>query len=439
MKALSRTQIMALGFMTFALFLGAGNIIFPAAAGVQSGSQLWLVAVGFLLTGVGLPLITVIALAKVGGGLQTLTAPIGVRAGTVFAIMVYLAIGPFFATPRTAVVAYEIGVVPFFGEHWWLLLLFSCLYFAVVLYLALNPNKILVRIGQFITPVLLAALVLLGFATLFNPAGSIGEASGHYASQPMTQGFLDGYLTMDALGALVFGVVIAGTIRSQGVTELKQITRYSIYAGLIAALGLSVVYISLFYLGATSHQLAADATNGGQVLAIYVRYAFGDWGILLLSVVITLACLTTATGLLAACGEYFKQLWGIRYQRTVVFFTLFSLVVANQGLTQLIKVSVPALVGLYPLAIVLVLLSFIKPIWHKPERVFKPVLLMTLVFGLVDALVLAGMDWQVLSVFQKLPLAHKQMAWVIPVCVAIVGLTLLDRMKNNAAKKYAQQ
>ncbi|MDM7856962.1 branched-chain amino acid transport system II carrier protein [Thiopseudomonas acetoxidans] len=435
MKSLSKSQIMALGFMTFALFLGAGNIIFPAAAGVQSGSQLWLVAVGFLLTGVGLPLATVIALAKVGGGLQTLTAPIGVRAGTVFAIMVYLAIGPFFATPRTAVVAYEIGIVPFFGEHWWLLLLFSSLYFATVLYLALNPNKILVRIGQFITPVLLAALVLLGLATLFNPAGSLGEASGHYASQPMTQGFLDGYLTMDALGALVFGVVIAGTIRSQGVTELKQITRYSIYAGLIAALGLSVVYVSLFYLGATSHQIAADATNGGQVLAIYVHYAFGDWGILLLSVVITLACLTTATGLLAACGEYFKWLWGIRYQRTVVFFALFSLVVANQGLTQLIKVSVPALVGLYPLAIVLVLLSFLKPIWHNPGRVFKSVLLMTLVFGLVDALVVAGVDWQLLTVFQQLPLAHKQMAWVLPACALVVVLTLLDRKHPNVNKQ----
>jgi len=436
MQTLSKAQIMALGFMTFALFLGAGNIIFPAAAGVQSGYKLWLVAVGFLLTGVGLPLATVIALARVGGGLQTLTAPIGARAGTAFAIMVYLAIGPFFATPRTAVVAYEIGVVPFLGEHWSLLLLFSSLYFSLVLYLALNPNKMLLRIGQVITPVLLLALVLLGVATVFNPAGSLGEASGLYASQPLTQGFLDGYLTMDALGALVFGVVIAGSIRSQGVTELKQITRYSIYAGVIAAVGLSFVYLSLFYLGATSHVIAAEAKNGGQVLAIYVHYAFGDWGVLLLALVITLACLTTATGLLAACGEYFKQLWGIQYKKTVVFFTLFSFIVANQGLTQLIKVSVPALVGLYPLAIVLVLLSFLKPMWHKPAQVFKPALLMTLMFGLVDALTVAGIDWQILNVFQGLPLAHKQMAWVLPVCIAIILLTVLDRAQNNAAKKY---
>lgn len=203
MKGLGKTQIMALGFMTFALFLGAGNIIFPAAAGLQSGGQLWLVTLGFLLTGVGLPLLTVVALARVGGGLQSLTRPLGKLAGTAFAIAVYLAIGPLFATPRTAVVSYEIALGSFVEHSWWVLLLYSSLYFAVVLYLAMSPGRILERIGQLITPVLLLALVLLGLAAVFRPAGLPGPGALPYSQTPLSSGFLDGYLTMDALGALV--------------------------------------------------------------------------------------------------------------------------------------------------------------------------------------------------------------------------------------------
>lgn len=207
MKGLGYSQIMALGFMTFALFLGAGNIIFPAAAGLQSGEQLWQVTLGFLLTGVGLPLLTVVALARVGGGLQTLTGPLGKTAGTALAIAVYLAIGPLFATPRTAVVSYEIALGAFVEHSGWILLLYSSLYFAVVLYLAFNPGKILQRVGQLITPVLLLALVLLGLAAVFRPAGAPGPGQLPYSAAPLASGFLDGYLTMDALGALAFGLL----------------------------------------------------------------------------------------------------------------------------------------------------------------------------------------------------------------------------------------
>lgn len=172
----SRRDVFALGFMTFALFLGAGNIIFPAASGLQAGAMVWQAAIGFLLTGVGLPLLTVVALARVGGGLASLTQPLGKVAGTALAVAVYLAIGPFFATPRTAVVSYEIGVVPFFGDSSAALLVYSTLYFALVLYLAITPNKIIDRIGTVITPVLLVALLILGGAAFLKPVGPVGQA-----------------------------------------------------------------------------------------------------------------------------------------------------------------------------------------------------------------------------------------------------------------------
>lgn len=429
-QQLTLAEIMALGFMTFALFLGAGNIIFPALAGLKSGAGLWQVAAGFLITGVGLPLLTVVALARMGGGLDRLTLPVGRLPGRIFAVVVYLAIGPMFATPRTAVVSYEIGMVPFFSDSGWALLVYSALYFALVFYLALHPGRMLERIGQLITPVLLLALAVLGAAAVFKPAGAFGPGLDPYSSRPVVQGFLDGYLTMDALGALAFGVVIAASIRSRGVTARSAVTRYSIYAGLIAAAGMAFVYLSLFYLGAGSYSIASDADNGGQILARYVAFAFGDAGNLLLAVVITLACITTATGLLVACAEFFQQTWGWRYRRSLVLLVLFSWAVSNQGLTQLIKVSVPVLIGLYPLAIVLVGLSFMRGWWHKPRPVWRVTLAVALVFGVLDMLVAAGAPLALDRWPVKPPLMDLQLAWLVPVLVTLLIMGLRDHLRK---------
>ncbi|HBX54713.1 branched-chain amino acid transport system II carrier protein [Pseudomonas sp. UBA2684] len=428
MTRLKGSDLLALGFMTFALFLGAGNIIFPPSAGMAAGENIGLAALGFLLTGVGLPLLTIVALARVGGGMALLTAPLGKRAGVLFAVAVYLAIGPLFATPRTAVVSFEMGVAPFSGNSSAALLLYTLAYFAAVLFLSLNPGQLVDRIGKYITPVLLAALLVLGGAALLVPAGEIGQVSPDYQSAPFVQGFLQGYLTMDTLGALVFGIVIATAIRDHGVTDGKLITRYSVIAGLIAAVGLSLVYLALFYLGATSQGIAGEAQNGVQILTAYVQHTFGTAGSLLLAVVITLACLTTAVGLLTACGEFFSSLLPVSYRAVVITFGLFSLLVANQGLTQLISFSIPVLIGLYPLAIVLVALSLLDYLWCSSARVFRPVMAVTLVFGLVDGIAAAGGKALIPSFFSQLPLADQSLGWLLPVLLTLVLAVVVDRV-----------
>lgn len=437
MKALQRLDILALGFMTFALFLGAGNIIFPPSAGMAAGENIGLAALGFLLTGVGLPLLTIVALARVGGGMDRLTAPLGKHAGMLFAVAVYLAIGPLFATPRTAVVSFEMGVAPFTGNSSTALLLYSLAYFAAVLFLSLNPGQLVDRIGKFITPVLLAALLVLGGAALLMPAGEIGQTSADYQDTPFVQGFLQGYLTMDTLGALVFGIVIATAIRDHGITDSKLVTRYSVIAGLIAAVGLSLVYLALFYLGATSQGIAGEAQNGVQILTAYVQHTFGTPGSLLLAVVITLACLTTAVGLLTACGEYFSGLLGVPYRIVVLVFGLFSLVVANQGLTQLISFSIPVLVGLYPLAIVLVALSLLDDFWRSSARVFRPVMAVALVFGVVDGIAAAGGSELIPSFFSALPMADQSLGWLIPVLLTLALAACVDRLLSVPEKALA--
>ena len=420
MNHLKTADVLALGFMTFALFLGAGNIIFPPSAGLAAGEAVWSAALGFLITGVGLPLLTVVALARVGGGMAQLTAPLGRRAGLLFAVAVYLSIGPLFATPRTAVVSFEMGVAPFAGNQPLPLALYTLVYFAAALFLALNPGRLLERVGKLITPILLVGLLVLGGAAIFAPAGGVGASAPDYQAAPLMQGFLQGYLTMDTLGALVFGIVIATAIRDHGVDMAHRVTRYSIMAALIAAIGLALVYLALFRLGATSQGIAGEAQNGVQILTAYVQYTFGTPGSLLLALVITLACLTTAVGLIAACGEFFSSQFALSYRTVVVVVSLFSLLVANLGLTQLISISVPVLVGLYPLAIVLVLLSLADGLWLHAPRVFMPVMAMTLVFGVAEGLATAGFDAAVPGFLARLPLAEHSLGWLLP-----VGLTLL--------------
>lgn len=432
MTTLKTRDLIALGFMTFALFLGAGNIIFPPMVGLAAGENLWGSAIGFLLTGVGLPLITVVAMARVGGGIKAITSPIGAVAGTVLGVAVYLTIGPFFATPRTATVSFEMGVAPFVGNSPTALAIYSLVYFGLVALLSLFPGKLMDTIGKLITPILILALAVLGGAACLLPAAELSTSTAAYQTQGLAlgQGFLQGYQTMDALAALVFGIVIINAIKDSGVTDTRLHTRYAIIAGMIAALGLGLVYVSLIYLGATSGMLAGENATGVQILTAYVQHTFGVWGMGLLAAVILLACLTTGVGLVSACSAYFCQLVPLSYRSVVLAVSAFSLVVSNLGLEQLISVAVPVLVTIYPVAIALVALSLLASLWRSARRVFIPVLIVALVFGLLEALKAGGLEWALLDCLAQIPGAAMGLGWVLPVLLTMLIAAVLDRMKS---------
>ncbi len=249
---LKSRDIIALGFMTFALFVGAGNIIFPPMVGLQAGEHVWTAAIGFLITAVGLPVLTVVALAKVGGGVESLSTPIGKVAGILLAVVCYLAVGPLFATPRTATVSFEVGIAPLTGDGPLPLLIYSVIYFALVILVSLYPGKLLDTVGNFLAPLKIIALIVLAVAAIIWPAGPISDALEAYRTAPFSNGFVNGYLTMDTLGAMVFGIVIVNAARSRGVSEARLLTRYTVWAGLMAGVGLTLLYLALFRLGSDS-------------------------------------------------------------------------------------------------------------------------------------------------------------------------------------------
>lgn len=418
-------DILILGFMNFALYVGAGNIIFPPFIGLQAGTSVWAAAAGFLLTGVGLPVITSIAMARAGGSMSVLTRSVGRTSGTVLTIVCYLCIGPLFAIPRTTTVSYETAIQPFVGsDHW--LWLFSLAYFAVVIAVSLHPGKLMDTVGKVLSPIKIVALIVLAITTLLWPAGQPGQPTELYAHAAFSQGLTNGYLTMDTLGALAFGIVIVNAIHSRGVDSPSLITRYAVLSGIIAGVGLALIYICLFLLGTGSNAIAGSATNGAEVLSAYVHYSYGLGGSVFLGVLITIACMVTAIGLTCACASYFSGITRIGYSTYVWIFAAFSWGVSNLGLTRLIGVSVPILTSIYPVFIVLIATFFMRPLFRSPSRVVVPVAIVALIVGSADALNAAGFD--ALSVVKQLPLHDQGLSWLPPVLVVMAMAALADRL-----------
>lgn len=430
MTNLRTRDIIALGFMTFALFIGAGNIIFPPIVAQQAGEHVWLAALGFLITAVGLPVITIMALSRVEGSIQILSSPLGKIASLILTVVCYLAVGPLFATPRTATVSYEIGFSAYFGDSASTLFIYSAIYFALVMLVSLYPHKILDTVGYVLSPLKILSLLILGITAFIIPTGTISPAIHNYVNSPVSEGFINGYLTMDTLGALVFGIVIINAIRSRGVTDKKLITRYAVWASLISGVGLTLVYLSLFKLGMGSHDVAANASNGAVILHAYVQHAFGGFGSVFLAAMIFIACMVTAIGLTCACAGYFEQITKIHYRRWVFILVGFAFVISNLGLTKLIAVSVPILSAIYPPAIVVILLSFFWGLFRIPTRVIAPTAAVALLFGIIDAMKAADLARFLPTTLTNLPLSEQNLAWLIPALLIFVFVAIRDRMKK---------
>lgn len=429
-QSLKLTDIIALGFMLFAFFLGAGNIIFPPLAGQLAGDHLLPAMSGFLLTAVGLPLATIIAIAIAGGSWEHLTQYLPAKASLVMAALIFIIIGPAFAAPRTGLVAYEMAVKPLFSDL--NLTLFSVLFFSVAMFFSWSQGKLIDVIGKVLTPALFIGLIVLALGVFIEPQSPMMAAQGEYATQPLTKGFLEGYNTMDTFGALMFGILIVDALRAKGITEQKATTKYLISAAIIAAAGLAFVYISLFYLGATSSSVAMGADNGGVVLSQYVIALFGDKGQLVLSVIVLLACLTTAIGLISACSDFFSTHTPISYKTWVMINGVACAVVANIGLAQLIALSVPVLFALYPVAIALVALTFIRTKLANPQAAYRVVILVSLLFALIDAAKVSGLD---VSFFNFLPLFEIGMGWLLPTVAMMIVMTFV----GGSAKAELEQ
>ncbi|MDQ0150922.1 branched-chain amino acid transport system II carrier protein [Eubacterium multiforme] len=430
MNNLSKKDLLLVSLMLFSLFFGAGNLIFPPFLGQQAGGSTWVAMGGFFITAVGFPVLGVIAVAK-SGGLQSLAKRVNPTFAIIFTVLIYLSIGPCLGIPRAGSLPFEMAVAPFLPKglisNTWALFIYTLIFFSVAYWLCLTPSKLVNRMGKVLTPTLLILISSIFIASLIKPVGEYGKATGEYITSPFVKGFLDGYLTMDTIAALNFGIVISLAIKAKGVKEEKQVVSNSIKAGLIAGTLLIVIYSILSHLGAASGGRFGETANGAQTLANIMLYIFGKPGVVLLAFTFTLACLTTSVGLITSCSQYFETLMPkVGYKTFVRVLTLSSMVLANMGLTKILAVSVPVLNAIYPIAIVLILLAILDKFLNSSSIVYSFTIVFTGVISVIYALSDTGISLSFINnLVHKLPLYSQGLGWVIPSIVGfILGLSL---------------
>ncbi|KKB38719.1 branched-chain amino acid transport system II carrier protein [Bacillus thermotolerans] len=443
---LSFSSYFVIGVMLFALFFGAGNLIFPAQLGQYAGTNLWPAAIGFLITGVGLPFLGILAMGFSGSAnLQELASRIHPTYAVIFTSLLYLTIGPFFATPRTGTVAYDIGIAPFVGGSQQVgLLIFTLIFFGITMWLCLNPTKIVDRVGKILSPGIIILLVALLVMVVVNPMGTPQASQDAYTDGAFVKGFLEGYNTMDALASLVFGIIVINAVRALGVTSRREILSATMKSGLVATAFLALIYVGIAYLGATSVESVGLFDTGGPVLSSAASYYFGSFGSVVLAIIIILACLTTSIGLITACGEYFHTIVPkVSYKAFVVFFSLFSFTIANFGLSNIIMYSVPVLMLLYPLAITLMLLTFLSPMFNHVRLVYVAATITAFMVSVIDGLKTFcdtfGMEYfswmqPVISFYEQyLPLYGQGLGWLLPVLAVILITGVIARIQHLPA------
>jgi LIVCS family branched-chain amino acid:cation transporter len=423
-QKISLSLILPIGLMLFSFFFGAGNFIFPPVLGQAAGDNLLSATIGFCISGVGLPLLGIIAMAiNRSDNPDNLASPVHPNFAKALVIICALTIGPFFAIPRTAAVSFDTGILAFVpaGYHDLGMIAYSLFFFLLTYYLSVNPSKIIDNIGKIMTPMLLICLAILIAFVLLDPLGPTQAAQGDYAEVPFFKGFQD---TMDLLAAMLFGAATVNAIESKGILDHKLLTRLCIYAGIIAATFLALIYSSLAYTGATSVQAFGIVSNGGQLLNQIAVHYMGNFGKVILALIIFFACITTSIGLTSSISGYFNALFNekIQYQRYVLAISVFSFAVSNVGLSNIIKFSIPVLCMLYPIVIVLVLLNVCSGLFKRDPYIFRPCVLFTTIFAILDGLKAAGINTGFIhaSLEAYMPLYNIGFGWVVPCIAGIV-------------------
>lgn len=424
-QKLTFMEILPIGLMLFASFFGAGNLIFPPALGQSAGVNFLPAAAGFCTTGVGIPLLGIIAIGLLrASNPEALALPVHPKFAKALIVVTVLTIGPFFAIPRTGAVSFDVGILPFISaENYDLgLALYSLFFFVVTYFLSVNPSKIVDWVGKILTPLLLISIAILVVQVFMHPMGEPQQAGGYYASMPYLKGFQEGYYTMDLLATMLFGTVVIDSIKVRGISEGSVLTRTCIMAGIIAAVLLAAIYFSLTYTGATSVAVFGVSDNGAIALSSIANYYMGTAGNVVLCLMIFFACLTTSIGLTVSAGSYLEQVlkYKMQYQRIAAIICIFSFAVSNVGLTKIISLSVPVLCLLYPIVIVLVMMAFM-PV--KRACVYRSTLAFTIVFAIIDGLNAAGVLMKTAEALFKdvIPFYSAGFGWFVP---SIVGLVL---------------
>ena len=423
-----------IGLLLFGIFFGAGNLIFPAELGFRAGENFYPAILGFVLSGVGIAIITLVLGTMVKGGYKN---EIGIKVdqhyATAYLTLLYLAIGPFFAIPRTAGTSFSIGIAPVTGNGRLPLLIFSAIYFLFAYLIAINPSKLMDRVGKILTPMFaMLIIILIVIGNMNFHAINQGEMSGVMSA--LKTGFLEGYNTLDALAAVSFCLIATSSIKTFGFSSKKEYIKIMTVVGIVTAIFFSTLYIGLGALGnkfgIPADVLADPDTNIGTYILSKSSYElFGSFGQVFLGAMTILTCFTTTAGLIVVVSEYFVDTFPrFKYKTYVNIFTLIGFAMSNFGLNTIIKISVPVLRILYPITIVIVAIIILNKFVRLSKSGMAITVILTTVFSGIEVM---GSVLKVKSINSIMALFIGGDSGFFWMNIAVLGIVLSLLMKDK--------
>jgi len=424
MQTITKGAFFAIGLTLFSMFFGAGNFIFPPFVGHQAGDHTAVAIIAFCITAVFFPMLGIAAVAR-SNGIHNLASRVHPRFAVVYIVALMLIIGPLFAIPRAANMPYELAILPFLGGGDGAvspayLAIYSVIYFIINYLLCRNPNTIVTTLGKILTPILLLLIVLIFLFAMTTPmpvSGDLAAVAGSgYDTSPFLKGVTEGYQTMDALASVVFGLVILTNFRAIGVTDRQTIISSTIKAGIMAGIILAFIYMMLAVVGTGSRGIIAEPENGAKILVAVTHHLFGRYGNAVMGISVGLACLTTTVGLLCSISEYFATISRVSYRTWLVLWCVVSSLIANLGLTLIIKHAVPFLFVIYPVTLVFIALSLINQALKSDRAIYTATIAVTLFVSLVHTFSVPALS----PLFARiLPFYEAGLGWILPALLAL--------------------
>tara|TARA_R110002073_G_scaffold15207_1_gene60364 strand:- start:2107 stop:3393 length:1287 start_codon:yes stop_codon:yes gene_type:complete len=419
----NKKTILIIGFALFASFFGAGNLILPPYLGFNSGPDWWLVALGFVTSAAVIPLLALFGHARLQGTMLDFGNKVSPLFSLVYSLCVYI-IAITLPIPRTAAVTHEMAIQPFFHTS---SLLTSSIYFVVAFVFIMKRDSILSILGKFLTPLIVLILLAIIIIGLFTSPESINNSV--LETPALVAGLLEGYQTYDALGGILIGGVVIISLNLEGGISFENKKAIIAKSGLVAATGLFVIYAGMIAVGALHNTEFEASITRPELLSGLSLKTLGNIGNLFLSVLISLACFTTAVSVIVGTADFFKGLFKesqLAYTITAIVSCIMGVFIGQMNVKYIIDVALPALMFIYPITIVLILLNVIPQV-YATKLIFKAVVLVTFVFSIPDFLgFLMEADW-LQNIKEIIPFAKQNLGWVLPALVTFIVVNLIQK------------
>ncbi|WP_459210182.1 branched-chain amino acid transport system II carrier protein [Aquimarina rhabdastrellae] len=411
------------GFALFSMFFGAGNLILPPNLGLKAGDMWSWVTIGFAISAVLLPLLGIVAHARLQGTMFDFAKKVSPVFSMIYCFIVY-AISISLPSPRTASVTHEMAIAPFFGTS---SLLTSSIYFVLVLFFVLNRSKVIDYIGKFLTPLIFIVILSIICVGIFT-ADTIMISTT--MKMPFIDGLLEGYQTFDAIGAVVVGGVLIVSLKIKGNHTYEESRSLIAKSGIVAGIGLFIVYAGLIYNGALFSATVDQTISRTELLSTLSIATLGNIGNVFLSVLVSLACFTTAVGITTGTADFVKGICKdstLAYTLTAIVACLFGIAMGQMDVHDIIVVAIPALMFIYPITIILILLN-VLPAKLQSTIVFKAVVLVTIICSIPDFIKSLGITSETIdAILQNMPLGTYSLGWLLPAIITFVITNLVQK------------